>query len=104
MGGADCHMRGIRISRHASESSMRVWRDGVLTQPKCIAKATFMYFTDDEAKQPCGKKVILLPNFWLWHRSGNLDAHICDEHARMAMRGRGYLAERTNEATKGLDL
>lgn len=64
----------------------------------CIAKTTEMYFTEEEARQPCGTGMLVLPKFWMWHISGNLDAVICNNHAALVRSGWHYLSEQVNLA------
>jgi hypothetical protein len=44
--------------------------------------------------------MLILPNFWMWHPSGNGDAQICDVHAALVMNGRYYLAEQVTLAMR----
>lgn len=83
-------------------STRRVWREGVLAQRMCIAKTTEMYFTAEEARQPCGTVMLMLPNFWMWNKTGDLDARICDSHAAMVVLGRGYLSDQVRSAVNVL--
>jgi hypothetical protein len=81
--------------------AIRIWREGVLVQRMCIAKTTEMYFTAEEARQPCGTDLLLLSEFWMWHQSGNLDAQICNNHAAIVVgRMRSYLRERVDRAVR----
>ncbi len=70
----------------------------VLVQRMCIAKTTEMYFSAEEARHPCGAGILTLPNFWAWHKSGDLNAKICNNHAAMVLRGHGYLSEQVQLA------
>lgn len=84
------------------DNPVRVWRNGVLIQPMCIAKTTELYFTAQESAMPCGKTLFVLPNFWMWHPSGNLDARVCDVHASIGANGRHYLADRIKESKESV--
>jgi hypothetical protein len=52
----------------------------------CIAKLlNAPYFSEIDGRKLCQGQMLVLPGFWMTASDGNLDAHICEVHARIAL-------------------